>query len=229
MSFLSFQTILTLPAEGDSRPPLPNNSRFNTQGLQDILRLCWSANPTQRPNFSKIVKDLKQLRKISGQELVDSPRIPVIDEEPETTDYPSPDMRPIVPQYLQAADHDLCELFSSPIFSLSLLTCRKADDILPSMFQDPEQITGPPHSESTVSTEDVKKPELVIYTPATLSRASSITVPSASSSSEEHHNVIDYDGFDSTPPLDERVANTWNERRYRLLLIHDYHPSRRSI
>ena len=111
--------ILTLPAECDSRPPLPNNSRFNTQGLQDILRACWSTKPTQRPIFSKVVKDFKQLRKSSGQEIVDSPRIPVIDEESETPS-PSPDMRPTsFIEHLQAADNDLCEHFP-PRFSLRL-------------------------------------------------------------------------------------------------------------
>lgn len=99
------------------------------------------------------------------------------------------------------------------------------------IFRDPQQISGSsdvPHSESTVSTEDMKKPELVIYTPVPSSRSSSFIIPS-SSSSDEHPNVIDYDGYDSPPPLDERTANTWNERRYRLLLTHDYHPSRKSI
>ena len=159
--------------------------------------------------------------------MVDDSRIPVIDEELKTTTCPSPDMRPTMPEHLQAADNDLCELQSSPIFSPSLLTCRKVDDILPSLSRDPQQISGPPHSESTVSTEDIKKPELVIYTPAHSSRLSSFAIPT-SSSSEEYPNVIDYDEYDSPPPLDERIANIWNERRYRLLLMHDYHPSRRS-
>ena len=229
--FLSLRLSPNILAEGDSRPPLPNNSRFNTQGLQDLLRACWSTKPTQRPTFSKIVNDLKQLRKSTGRESVDSPRIPVIDEESEPTTFPSPDMRPTMPEHLQVADNYLCELFSSPIFSLSLLTCKKADDVLPNIFRDPEQISSSSdvphsesHSESTVSTEDMKKPELVIYTPATSSRSSSI-MPATSS---EYPNVIDYDGYDS-PPLDERVAKAWNERRYRLLLTHEYHPSRRSI
>ena len=226
--FFSLSYILTIIAEDDCRPPLPNNSRFNNQGLQDVLRVCWSTKPTQRPIFSKIVKDLKQLRKSSGQEVVDSPRIPVIEEESEVTTSPSPEMRPTIPEYLQSADNDLCELISSSIPPLFLLTCRKADDILPSIFQEPQQISGPPHSESTVSTEDIKMTELVIYTPAPSSRSSSLLMPTVSSS-EEHTNVIDYDGHDSPPPVDERVANTWNERRYRLLLIHDYHPSRQSI
>ena len=108
---VSSNYILILPAEGDSRPPLPNNSRFNTQGLQDVLRVCWSTKPTQRPTFSKVVNDLKQLRKSPGQESIDSPRFPVIEEEPETTAFPSPDMRPTLPEYLQPADNDLCEPF----------------------------------------------------------------------------------------------------------------------
>ena len=156
---------------------------------------------------------------------MDSPRIPVIDEESETTNCPSPDMRPSMHEHLQAADNDLCEFFSHPTFTL--LTCKKAADILPNIFQDPQQISAQPHSESTVSTEDIKKPELVIYTPAPSSRSSSFHI--LSSSSEEPPNVVDYEGHDSPPPLDERIANTWNERRYRLLLIHDYHPSRQSI
>jgi hypothetical protein len=139
-------------------------------------------------------------------------------------------MRPTIPEHLQPADNDLCELLSSPIFFPSLLTCRKADDIIPGLgniFQEPQQISDVPHSESTVSTEEMKKPEMVIYTPAPSSRSSSFAIPS-SSSSEGHPNVVDYVGCDS-PPLDERVANTWNERRYRFLLTHDYHPSRKSI
>lgn len=118
-------------------------------------------------------------------------------------------------------------------FSLYLLlTFGKADEILPDLgdiFENPQKIPGSfdvPHSESTVSTEDVKKPEMVIYTPVPSTRSSSFIIPA--SSSDEYLNVIDYDGYDSPPPHDERIANIRNERRYRLLLTHDYHPSRRS-
>lgn len=67
---------------------------------------------------------------------------------------------------------------------------------------------------------------MVIYTPVPSTRSSSFIIPA--SSSDEYLNVIDYDGYDSPPPHDERIANIRNERRYRLLLTHDYHPSRRS-
>ena len=114
------------PAEDDSRPPLPDNSRFNTQGLRDILQACWSTKPIQRPTFSKLVKDLKQLRQTSGQEVGESPGAPVIDDESAIGSSPSPDMRPtsLPESYVQAVDNDLRELFSPfAIFFLSLLTC----------------------------------------------------------------------------------------------------------
>lgn len=113
-----------------------------------------------------------------------------------------------------------------------MLTHRKADGLLSDLgdiFQSPGQSScsrDGPHSECTVSTEDMKTPEPVVYTPIA-SSYSSLIIPA--SRSEEHLNVIDYDGYDSPPPLNEEVANTWNERRYRFLLTHEYHPSRRSI
>ena len=73
----------------------------------------------------------------------------------------------------------------------------------------------------------MKMPEPVVYTPQPSSRASSLIMHD--SVSEEPLSAIDYDGYDSPPPINERIAKEWNERRYRLLLTHDYHPSRMSI
>lgn len=73
---------------------------------------------------------------------------------------------------------------------------------------------------------DIKTPEIVIYTPLPSSRSSSFVVHA---SGEKHPNVIDYDGYDSPPPPSEMIAMIQNERRYRLLLTHDYHSSRMSI
>ena len=36
----------------------------------------------------------------------------------------------------------------------------------------------------------------------------------------------DYAGYESPPPATEMLAEIKNERRYRLLLNHEYHPSR---
>jgi hypothetical protein len=111
---ISNSTSNSTPAEDDSRPPLPDGSRFNTQGLQDILRACWSTKPSQRPTFSKLVEDFTQLRKGSGQGIIESPGIQVIDEvsDSDRTASPSPDMRPTcLPDYVQPVDNDLGKLF----------------------------------------------------------------------------------------------------------------------
>jgi hypothetical protein len=121
-----------------------------------------------------------------------------------------------------------------PRLCLYFLTRRPADGLLPELdniFQNSGHDFGSSdiaHPETTVSTEDKKTPELVVYTPMP-SAHSSFIIPT--SRSEERLNVIDYayDGYDSPPPLNEVVANTWNERRYRFLLTHEYHSSRRSI
>lgn len=79
--------------------------------------------------------------------------------------------------------------------------------------------------ESTVSIESVQMPEPVIFTPGPSSRSSSVLL-SSSVHSEDHINIVDLDGYESPPPADDRIAETKNERRYRLLLTHDFHPSR---
>lgn len=70
-------------------------------------------------------------------------------------------------------------------------------------------------------------PEPVLYTPSVnSSQASSIfdsSDGSLSSVLEEPH--AGYDGYESPPPANDRVAGIRNERRYRLLLTHDFHPS----
>ncbi|KAL1746636.1 hypothetical protein HDZ31DRAFT_33729, partial [Schizophyllum fasciatum] len=58
-------------------------------------------------------------------------------------------------------------------------------------------------------------PEPVLYTSS--SRASSLF--------PEHTGGADYAGYESPPPATEMLAEIKNERRYRLLLNHEYHPS----
>jgi hypothetical protein len=69
----------------------------------------------------------------------------------------------------------------------------------------------------------------VVYTSS--SRASSIFTPSTKSSSVDDLNdflLADYGGYESPMPADDRHAQIRNERRYRILLAHDFHPSRES-
>ena len=77
-----------------------------------------------------------------------------------------------------------------------------------------------PHQENTVATATTRMPEPVIY-------SSSVFVPSSRSSGEHGVYKISDDGYDSPPPVDERIAEIKNERRYRLLLTHAFHRSRK--
>jgi hypothetical protein len=89
-------------AEENTRPSIPL-SRFNTPALQELLRICWHKDPFVRPPFSKVVKDLKHMRKSfcgpsSNPEDIPSPRIPDWQEAQDDHTYtsrPSPDMHPI--------------------------------------------------------------------------------------------------------------------------------------
>jgi hypothetical protein len=67
----------------------------------------------------------------------------------------------------------------------------------------------------------------VMFTPSlNASRSSSIFTSAPESPSEDGNAHLDYDGYDSPPPATERLAELRNERRYRMLLNHDFHPSR---
>jgi abelson tyrosine-protein kinase 1 len=65
----------------------------------------------------------------------------------------------------------------------------------------------------------------VYFTPSlNPSRASSIFT-TAHGDSDEGGGVFEHSGYDSPPPANERIAEGRNERRYRMLLSHDFHPS----
>ncbi|KAL0562449.1 hypothetical protein V5O48_019638, partial [Marasmius crinis-equi] len=64
----------------------------------EIIRSCWATDPFHRPNFSRVARDLKQLRKNGGSsapEEVTSPRMSKFPELIYGESRPSPDMRPI--------------------------------------------------------------------------------------------------------------------------------------
>jgi hypothetical protein len=91
------------------------------------------------------------------------------------------------------------------------------------IFQTSQQSSDvpDPHLDDAVSTEGTKVPE-AMYTPT----PSRNTI--SPSQSNENLNVIG-DGYSPSSPVDEAIAIIQTERRYRLLLTHDYHPSRMSI
>ena len=80
----------------DTRPVIPL-TRFNTPGLQVLLRGCWHRDPAVRPSFEVVVDDIKALRRSFGSveevAAVCSPA-PLVWEDEWQMMRPSPDMRP---------------------------------------------------------------------------------------------------------------------------------------
>jgi abelson tyrosine-protein kinase 1 len=213
----------------NTRPKIPP-SRFNTPALQELLRVCWDKNPLARPPFSKIVKEAKQLRKAAelpfeGFDDLASPPVSPDWREVENAGIarPSPDMHPV--PLPKTPPMDLPPRFPFPGKSVSPE---------PSSIDSYHTVSQswPPagelvsHREDTVSSSGSDVPEPVVYTAS--SRASSIFTPSTKSSSVDDLTdflLADYGGYESPMPADERIAEIRNERRYRLLLAHDFHPS----
>lgn len=223
----------------NKRPNLPH-TRASSPVFTALINACWAQDPAARPSFKQIAIELKQLRERSGSHIeeVDSPRLRAeswVESEPTR---PSPDMRPI-------------PLPNSTCKRIVLLSCFFSDDSVamidpgfifrnsPSsegsfqtaagdMSTSPGQSTFQPRLRTPDSSE-IKMPEPVIYTPSVnTSQASSIFDSSGRSLSSILEDVVpEYDGYESPPPANDRIAEIRNERRYRLLLAHEFHPSRK--
>lgn len=96
----------------------------------------------------------------------------------------------------------------------------------PDMSASPVNPSNLPNIQTQHTVE--KKPERVLYTPSTnSSRASSLFDSSLLGLEDVMEEVAtEYDGYDSPPPANDRMAEIRNERRYRLLLTHEFHLSR---
>lgn len=219
-------------SDDDTRPPIPRFSRFNIPGLQKILQKCWDTDPDMRPDFKTIARSLKHLRRSVGESPDASPYLSPkeLDQAPPAS--PSPDMRPKdLPAFLAGSDgHTLRECGSSDItftFIKSQTFFVAADVLVGALMSDAIGASlrrvehERPHRESTVGS-GITFPEPVIYTPAT-SRTSSIHLIERQEA-EPIPSPPD-DGYESPAPMDEKAADAKNERRYRLLLTHNFHPS----
>ncbi|KAJ7144142.1 hypothetical protein C8R44DRAFT_691771 [Mycena epipterygia] len=229
---MSDEAVRNFVLKDNTRPKIPS-TRFNTPALQELLRLCWDEDPSVRPPFAKVVKEAKQLRKAAevpfegfGDDLVSPPVSPRGSDWREVENAgnarPSPDMRPI--PLPKTPPMDIPTSFPFPGKSVS------PDPSSSDSYHTVSQSWPPAgelisHREDTVSSSGTDVGEPVVYTSS--SRASSIFTPSTKSSSVDDLTdfPLDYGGYESPMPADERIAEIRNERRYRLLLVHDFHPS----
>ncbi|KAJ6625893.1 hypothetical protein B0H10DRAFT_1942375 [Mycena sp. CBHHK59/15] len=226
--------VTTTLSEENTRPCVPP-SRFNTPGLQELLRICWHKDPFVRPAFSKIVQDVKQLRKnfcgpSSNPEDIPSPRIPdwqEADDDYMYTSKPSPDMHPIpLPGDSPPRNLGSFSFFgSSPLspsttanslntsFNTALDTSLASDDV--GNLSNAMIHASLSYKEDTVATPRTHMTEEVLFTPS--NRNSSLaasSIPQLNPSEEDLNQLLlgNRDGNESPPPADERMAQLRNER-----------------
>ena len=85
--------LTSLPSDDNMRPELPL-LRVWSQQLSEILRMCWDRNPSMRPAFAEVDKQVQQLRARYGADLKESPA-PRRSELERMKTKKSPDMHPI--------------------------------------------------------------------------------------------------------------------------------------
>ena len=82
---------------------------------------------------------------------------------------------------------------------------------------------------TTPETEHKERPsnhvEPLLPSPPEWGRRSSLGMSDTDDSRSESGIKLDPPGYHSPPPMDERLAEFRNERRYRMLLQHEFHPS----
>ncbi|KAF7289164.1 Protein kinase domain-containing protein [Mycena indigotica] len=214
-----------------TRPQIPA-SRYTSPALERILRLCWAEDPSVRPRFSTIVKEMKQLRRDAelpfagfADDFISppvSPNRPDWHEIEEVSSRPSPDMHPV--PLPKTPPMDVPVPFPSQVSSTSPEPSSMSSYHTGlSHSHSPEMVA---HHEDTVSSSGTDVPEPVVFS-ATASSASSLFTPSTKSSSADDLRdlLLSQSGYESPVPMDEHVIEIRNERRYRMLLVHEFHPS----
>jgi hypothetical protein len=152
------------------------------------------------------------------------------------------------PQNYICARHRICALFSYQPHLVSIASDRcilslifhfmVATPVSPTLegTVSPTSTYRTPEGASPVSLSpdaylpipgDVHMVHPIMFTPSlNASRTSSIFTSAPESASDNGFPHLDYAGYDSPPPANERLAELRNERRYRMLLVHEFHPSR---
>ncbi|KAF7353961.1 Protein kinase domain-containing protein [Mycena venus] len=192
---LTDEAVRNFVLKDNTRPEIPP-SRFNTPALQELLCICWDKDPTYRPTGVKLGTRASHGRRRTCIQFRSRTHLPWT--------------------------YRLLSLFSGK----SVSSEPSSTDSYHTVSQWPPAGDLVSHREDTVSSSGSDVPEPVVYTAS--SRASSIFTPSTKSSSVDDltdFQLADYGGYESPMPADERIAEIRNERRYRLLLAHDFHPS----
>ncbi|KAI0364174.1 hypothetical protein BV20DRAFT_956762 [Pilatotrama ljubarskyi] len=183
--------------------PEPPLQRVWSAQLSEILHACWHRDPAMRPPFAKVDQEVQQLRARFGWDVKDSPVPPRKADLEEMHSRKSPDMHPIpLPLLPPDTTASFVEEESVPSADTSFRTAVGEISVSHTI-----------HSEPSV-------PDPFIDPSRSSSRASS--------SMHDGHSErfdVDFPRHVSPPPPDEYAQSLRNERRYRMLLQHEFHPS----
>lgn len=100
-------SLMSFRLDENERPAFPTGSAYAVPALKDLITVCWDQEPTKRPPFSKVVIDMRSIRKSVEMTLEDnsthSTPLPTNLPELDTQNLSrSPDLRPLSP--LQSDD-----------------------------------------------------------------------------------------------------------------------------
>ncbi|KAH9924941.1 hypothetical protein B0H21DRAFT_886279 [Amylocystis lapponica] len=189
------------------RPEMPLTRIWSMQ-LAEILGACWHRIPSMRPSFAKIDQDVQQLRQRYGAITKDSPRPPRLPLDDQLSARESPDMHPVplppLPPDTIATDFE---------------DSSRSSDVSYQTANSGGASTAPP---TYIPLPSPTGSDPFLASPRTRSRASSLATPDSLSADGV---LLDFPGYESPVPQDEQRAELRNERRYRMLLQHEFHPS----
>ena len=206
-------SLITQLSEENRRPEIPNNHPW-TKELANIIGLCWRLQPASRPEFPKAVNALEAIGRKYNVCLwhvsMDLEKTPRMTERPLI----SPDIRPCpsLPR-IPSCEHRFYLFYA-------------IDPHTPPVEREHDQESETSSSYKTIYSHP-SKPQTRPSTDS--SHEGDPGSPSVGTSSS-FLSSIDGEDFthirmDSPPPLGEVLSHIKDERRYRMLLQHEFHPS----
>ncbi|KAJ3975139.1 hypothetical protein EV361DRAFT_792931 [Lentinula raphanica] len=225
------QVLNHIMGEPNRRPDIPPTC-FTTPGLVNLIDVCWATDPFIRPSFSTVVAELNGSRSASDtpdakHEISLHSDLKTLRslEQPEhlqnTRYLPSPDIGvlPFSPTTPASS--------SSPLNSTNTTSPRTAET--PSHAHTTLRHHIPkagahtrPSSSPTSSSVTSSLSEFELQPEGKHSFVIHQLVPDEGSGNKK---IDEYDTYDSPSPANDLIAEAQNERRYRLLLVHEFHPS----
>ncbi|CAK5265672.1 unnamed protein product [Mycena citricolor] len=215
----------------NTRPQVPL-SRNTTAEFMKLLGACWDWDAAVRPLFAQIVDELRVIRRnlggamSAGEDIpgMKTPRLPdwSIDEE-DRLSRQSPDMHPI--STLGDPSRAFSIAGALPFLTRSSTPSTGTNSVNTSFHTAQlEESFADVSLEETVPSQTSSHSEEILFTP---SHGDSVATEVSSSTDDTSNTLssVPDDEEKAFVPTDPRTMELWNERRYRLLLNHDFHPS----